>query len=168
MLLLSAILALSLALVHFFSGRLSPLQGTPRSRWLSLAGGVAVAYVFVHLLPDLSEAQRAVEEVSVPLLDYLRHHVYLVALLGLVAFYGLERAAKVARARQRGNSSHDATFWFHIGFFALYNAFIGYLVFHWELADVGGLFFLALTGLQGGDQQDMRPSQVWIVCDVAS
>jgi hypothetical protein len=54
--------ALSLAFVHLFAGKLRFLDGLPRSRWLSLAGGVSVAYVFVHVLPDLSEGQETVEE----------------------------------------------------------------------------------------------------------
>lgn len=35
--------AAGLALVHVFAGRLRFLDGIPRSRWLSIAGGVSVA-----------------------------------------------------------------------------------------------------------------------------
>ncbi|HEY0971100.1 MAG TPA: hypothetical protein VGE02_09050 [Gemmatimonadales bacterium] len=47
-----------LAAVHAAAPAMRFLQGTPRSIWLSIAGGVSVAYVFVHLLPELAEGQR--------------------------------------------------------------------------------------------------------------
>ncbi len=59
-----------------------------------------------------------------------------MALAGLVAFYGLERAAKLSRGRRRGAGADDATgagvFWLHVSSFALYNALIGYLLLHRE------------------------------------
>lgn len=48
--------------MHVLTPTLRFLEGTPRSVWLSLAGGVSVAYVFVHLLPELAEGQRHVAE----------------------------------------------------------------------------------------------------------
>lgn len=45
------IAAAILALIHLFAGKLRFLEGIPRSRWLSLAGGASIAYVFLHLLP---------------------------------------------------------------------------------------------------------------------
>ncbi len=59
-----AVLAL-LAVVHLTAGKMRFLGGTPRSVWLSAAGGISVAYVFVHVLPDLAEAQAAVAETGV-------------------------------------------------------------------------------------------------------
>lgn len=44
-------------LVHLFAGKLRFLDGTPRSRWLSFAGGISVAYVSVHVFPELAETQ---------------------------------------------------------------------------------------------------------------
>jgi hypothetical protein len=45
--------------VHAIGGRLRFLDVIPRSTWLSLAGGISVAYVFVHLLPELAAGPRA-------------------------------------------------------------------------------------------------------------
>src|SRR5829696_9732612 len=89
---IALVLAAGLAGVHLFSGRLQFLGVSPRSRWLSAAGGVSVAYVFVHLLPDLADEQETIREATDENLSFLEYHVYLVALVGLVAFYGLERA----------------------------------------------------------------------------
>jgi hypothetical protein len=87
---LSGIFAIALALVHIFAGKLRFLEATPRSIWLSFASGVSVAYVFVHILPELSKAQQTVTKAVGEALAFLEHHVYLLALLGLAVFYGLE------------------------------------------------------------------------------
>ena len=113
--------ALLFALVHLLGARLDWLRTAPRSIWLSAAGGVSVAYVFVHILPDLAEHQRQVEERGI--LAGLESHVWLIALLGLGMFYGLERLAR-RRTRDTG------IFWVHLGSFALYNFLIGYLLLH--------------------------------------
>nr|MDQ3590772.1 hypothetical protein [Actinomycetota bacterium] len=130
MVLFTALLVAGLAIVHLFSGRIRFLDVLPRSRWLSAAGGISVAYVFVHLLPDLAEEQEAIREVVGGRFNFLEYHVYLVALVGLAAFYGLERAAKTSRQRQRSVGREDSTgakvFWLHTASFALYNALIGY------------------------------------------
>ena len=45
-----------------------------RSRWLSLAGGVSVAYVFVHILPELAKGQDVMVRADLPP-DFLEHRV---------------------------------------------------------------------------------------------
>lgn len=129
--------ALGLALVHLLAGTLRFLDVVPRSRWLSFGSGVSVAYVFVHLLPELAKGQQAVAGAAGRAggaLRFLEHHVYLVALLGMSAFYGLELLARRSRRSERGgNEAGVATpgvFWIHVATFALYNALIGYLLLH--------------------------------------
>ena len=63
--------AVALALVHLFASGLRFLDVVPRSRWLSAAAGISVAYVFVHLLPDLAEAQEAVEQTGEGAFEFL-------------------------------------------------------------------------------------------------
>lgn len=145
LLILSGLLAVCLALVHIFSGKLRFLDVTPRSIWLSGASGVSVAYVFVHILPELSESQETINRVLDEGLAFLEHHVYLIALLGLAVFYGLERAAEVSRQRNRKAGEGDVTssgvFWLHISSFAVYNALIGYLLLHREQPSIQSLLF---------------------------
>ncbi len=121
-----------LVVVYLFSGRLRFLGGTPRSVWLSVGGGVSVAYVFVHLLPELAESQETIAGAVGEELAFLEYHVYLVSLLGLVFFYGLEQSARGSRGRKagRGDSTGQGVFWLHISSFAVYNAIIGYLLLH--------------------------------------
>ena len=133
---LSFFLVVLLAAVHVFAGRLEFLNAVPRSRWLSAAGGVSVAYVFVHILPDLAEEQQTLREAAGEDLSFLEYHVYLVALVGLGVFYGLERAVKASRRRTgiegRPGTAGTGVFWLHISSFTLYNALIGYLLLHRE------------------------------------
>jgi hypothetical protein len=99
---------------------------------------VSVAYVFLHLLPELHEGQHAVEGLGLRAASG-QVEIYLVALLGLAAFYGLERLAATARARSRADGGPDSTdagaFALHIGSFTLYNILIGYLLVHGERRD---------------------------------
>lgn len=146
---LSALFAIGLAIVHLYSGKLRFLDAIPRSRWLSMASGVSVAYVFVHLLPDLSKRQDAIAQTGV--LAFIEHHVYLIALLGLAVFYGLERIVRESRQRQEQSGKQDKAelgiFWLHITSFALYNGLIGYLLLHREEPGIQSLFlfFIAMA-----------------------
>lgn len=150
--------ALLLALVHVFAPAMRFLEGTPRSKWLSIFGGISVAYVFVQLLPELAEAEtqirKAVGDVG---LGVAERHVYLVALAGLATFYGLDRLAKSSREAEAakqpehgGRIAHDTStsprvFWIHINSFAVYNALIGYLLLHREKTTLISLGFYAVA-----------------------
>src|SRR5919112_6008015 len=138
-----------LAIVHLLAGKMRFLNVTPRSVWLSIAGGISVSYVFVHLLPDLAADQRTIREAAGERFTFLEYHVYLVALIGLAAFYGLERAAKTSRQRNQSAGQDDSTeacvFWLHAASFALYNALIGYLLLHREKQGLVSLIFFAIA-----------------------
>ncbi|MDP8970880.1 MAG: hypothetical protein M3N52_10390, partial [Actinomycetota bacterium] len=122
--------AVLLALLHLLANRMTFLDVIPRSRWLSLAGGISVAYVFVHLLPELAEAQETVVATS-GALPFAERHAYLLALAALVVFYGVERlsqrsASDTAQDGDRGTAAPVA--WLSIGSYAAYNALIGYVL----------------------------------------
>lgn len=126
--LLAPLIAAGMAAVHLFGRHLHFLDSVPRSRWLSFSGGVAVAYVFVHVLPEISRVSAHVGEKPLGI-GFLERHVYLVALVGFLAYYGVERTAKGSRA---AGDEGDAVFWTHVGSFALYNVLVGYLLLHRE------------------------------------
>lgn len=132
--------AAALAAVHLFGRRLRFLDVQPRSRWLSAAGGVSVAYVFVHLLPELAAGQATLKSAIRGGLRFIEHHVYLVALTGLVIFYGVERLVRHHRHRLRAQEpASPQVFWLHIASFASYNGLIGYLLVHREDPGPAGL-----------------------------
>lgn len=137
---LTGLIAALFMLVHVFAGRLQ-FRTMPRSVWLSAAGGVSVAYVFVHLLPELAEHQRHFSDQGPDgILPAIETHSYLLALVGLALFYGLERMVRQRRIR-RGAGDEDplGIFWIHLAAFAVYNLLIGYLLVHREDAGLGGL-----------------------------
>ncbi|WP_300974579.1 hypothetical protein [Sphingomonas sp. LHG3406-1] len=130
--------------VHIFGARLTILSGTPRSVWLSGAGGVSVAYVFIHLLPELAEHQETIGAGARAngILGAVESHAYLIALLGLGVFYGVERFAQTRagpRKTEGGGEAPAAVFWTHLAAFAAYNVLIGYLLVHREETDLRGL-----------------------------
>ncbi|MDQ3607487.1 MAG: hypothetical protein M3459_01085 [Actinomycetota bacterium] len=117
-------LAVALAALHLAAPRLRRLPGVPESALGSFAGGISIAYVFVHLLPELAEGNEEIAEAleetveSTALLDLA---IFAVALAGFSVFYGLERLARRAGEREPG-----ALFGVHLGAFALYNVLITY------------------------------------------
>lgn len=121
---LIAAAAFLLAAVHAFGAKLRFIHYVPRSKWLSFAGGVSVAYVFIHLLPEVARSADALSEaVSVEFLG--ESAAWLLALLGLVLFYGAE---VLAREREGREKSEDIVFWFSIGTYAVYNGLVAYLL----------------------------------------
>lgn len=145
----TAICAIALAIIHLLSGQLRFLNAKPRSRWLSFGSGVSVAYVFVHILPELSKAQVTLQSTLNIGIAFLEHHVYLVALLGLAVFYGLERFASKSRQCSqkigKGDVTSSEVFWIHIASFAVYNALIGYLLVHREESGIKSLLFFSFA-----------------------
>lgn len=133
------LVALLFAAIHLAGRRLDFLGGVPRSVWLSAAGGVSVAYVFVHVLPELAAHQREVlarlEGGGIGAL--IETHVYVLALLGLMLFYGLDRMIRLSRSRK--GEYPAGIFWTHLGAFALYNLLVGYLLVHREDQSLAGL-----------------------------
>ena len=53
----SFLAVLALAVLHILCGRFRIIHTDHHNNWLSFAGGVAVAYVFMGLLPILSDWQ---------------------------------------------------------------------------------------------------------------
>ncbi len=163
---------IALAVVHVIAPSLRFLDGTPRSVWLSIAGGVSVAYVFVHLLPELAAGQQHVSRAMRSFsgehrllgLAFAERHVYLIALSGLATFYGLDKLAKRSRGQRppgsEGSKGGDAStgsdldpaasttpavFWIHIVSFSAYNGVIGYLLLHREVPGLASLTFFAVA-----------------------
>ena len=143
--------ALGFSLLHFFSKYMKFAGKIPRSKFLSLAAGVSVAYLFVHLLPELNKYQKVLsKELTNTVFGYIEHHIYLVAMAGLVLFYALEKKAKIVKNQTEPAQSLaevSGVFWVHIGLFFVYNTIIGYLLLNQHFEQVSSLifYFLALA-----------------------
>jgi hypothetical protein len=126
--------ALVLALVYAVGPWLGEHGGAgvwTRRRWVSVAAGVSVAYVFVDVLPELGEHQRALREAAGEGLRFAEQRVYVLALAAFVVLYGLEHMVLASRERRRDTTeagAGDAVYWLHLGGFAAYSALIGYLL----------------------------------------
>lgn len=121
--------ALVFALIFLFAGNVYPLRAvtTDRRALVSFGAGIAAAYVFVHVMPELHSGRQALAEAGSGVLVYEGMAVYLVALLGFIAFYGLDHM----RSRLRESTAPERERWayrLHLGGFAAYVALVGYLL----------------------------------------
>ena len=145
------ILAIALAIVHGFATRLPLFSLIPRFRWTSFAGGVSLSYVFLEIFPELSHTQEELQHSDIILVQYLENHAYILALIGLLVFYGLDLLAFRVKSHQQSTSTiednNSAFFWIHLSGFALLNIILGYLLQdlseHSLLACI--LFFLSIA-----------------------
>ena len=128
------VLTTVLAVLHLLAPRIRRLPLVPEAATGSFAGGLAVSYVFLHLLPELAEGNVAIGEAlddvveATPLLELA---IFGVALFGFTAFYGLERLADTRREPSfekaaRGQRHAAPVYGLHLGSFLVYNALITY------------------------------------------
>lgn len=130
-------------IIHLLSKYLS-FHSFSLRKFLSFSGGIAVAYVFIHLLPSVAHAQHeVVEAFGWETGVRAQYFIYIVALAGLSVFYALDRMVYKAWARLDIKDPDDiesTVFWLHIGFFTLYNAMIGYIVASHGFHDLKAFF----------------------------
>lgn len=130
---LTLLVTLMFAGIHLLGPRMDFLRTAPRRMWLSAAGGISIAYVFVHILPELAHHQENFDNGGpFGLLDGSERHVYFMALLGLTCFYGLELAVRASARREATRHGVERIsapiFWLQLGSFACFNLIIGYLL----------------------------------------
>jgi hypothetical protein len=105
--------------VFLFGERVRPVRrliGDHRSI-VSFGAGMSSAYVFVHVMPELSVARHSFAETTPLLLWFKGMVVYFVALIGFLLFYALDHLRKSGRE-----------FDLHQSGFAAYVALAGYLL----------------------------------------
>ena len=126
-LMVSAVFAALLMLVHLAAPRLRNLSLIAHSGFTSFSGGFASAFVFLHMLPGLVENKEAIGAVLA--LRFSESHfvdtsVFLLALAGFIIFFGLRRWCR----QDPGRRFHDSrrTFDVSIVSFSIYNAVIAF------------------------------------------
>ena len=101
MVMLSLIVALCWTVPFMLGGHLRLGASPSRRAWLSAAGGTAIAYVFVDLLPEMQRMQGIFSEASAGRpFPFPHYRVYSSALIGFVFFYALENLAVRTRPAQ--------------------------------------------------------------------
>lgn len=162
--------------VHLLVGRLTILDREPHdANWHSFAGGVAIGYAFESLLPKLAKQQQYLEaSTDGGLLGFLEHHVYLVAVAGLVLYFGLSRAAvyldSLSIDRSRLVTLRRALAYTDVAGAAAYFMLVAYLVSELDLliplvlfALVMALHFLGLDhGFRRRYRKDYDPRIRWL------
>jgi len=93
----SWIKALTICVLHYFAPQIRPHLRKYEPYVNSFAGGMAVTYIFGHLLPEIDEGHEVVGEL-----------IYLLILLGFVVYYGLERRLRLSQQKQVGNHELSA------------------------------------------------------------
>jgi hypothetical protein len=119
-------------IVPFALGGRFRLGASPSRRaWLSAAGGTAIAYVFVDLLPEMQRMQETFSTAAAGrAFPFPHYRVYTAALAGFVLFYTLENMAAATRPEPSEQAEQDRplVYWLHIGGFAVYCGLMGYLL----------------------------------------
>jgi hypothetical protein len=93
----------------------------------SLGAGMSIAYVFVHMMPELQATRHAFVASSPMELPYEGMGVYFLALVGFLAFYGLDYVRASLHETTAG-ARGGPCFRLHVGGFAAYVFMMGYLL----------------------------------------
>jgi len=138
---------LALAFIHAAAGTTTTLHLRWRTRVLSAAAGVSVAYVFLDQLPSLARGQQLIDASG--LLSGLESHVFILSLLGFTVAFWVETAARRSREDRRSVGGADQTgdgpFRLAVASFLIYNAAIGYAVAHPADEAIAPLWLFALA-----------------------
>ena len=124
--------AILLSIVLLLTGRLKFLD-RPGNGFLDVASGIAIAYVFVDILPHLAGKQRRLSGViESGMWQYLEHHVYLIALAGFCLYLGIELSLNRGRekpGRDAGSMNGEQFLvWLVALSIWLYSFFMGYFL----------------------------------------
>ncbi|MDN7246232.1 hypothetical protein [Planococcus shenhongbingii] len=119
--------------VHIFTDAIKYLEKRMTNRLVSLVSGGSIAYVFLHLVPELTHYQEVAHEARLlPWLENVDYVTYVAALLGIAVFYGInqmsEKSERENRRMRNLTRPSKQVFVLEISAFALYNGLIGYLL----------------------------------------
>ena len=138
-------ITLAATLLLMFAHLLSPwiARHLPQKgkNFVSFAGGVSVAYVFLDMLPNLVEYNKPIGEFLIGndwLTPFTELSIYIVALVGFLIYYGLDLVAERYQVQR-----HDAriVYRLHLLMFCLYNVLITHTM---SLRALSGLTYVGL------------------------
>lgn len=124
---------LVLCAVHLTVERWRFLDGAHGPVWLSVAAGTALAYVFTYLLPKLAIVQQEIAAFHGPLSGFLRQQAYLLALIGLLTLFAVDRAA--ARTPRETRLEWTRGLLLQSVIYGIYSVQLGYLLANFRQPD---------------------------------
>lgn len=130
---LSLAFIIGFMLIHIFTNYIKFLDRKPKDRLMSFVSGGSIAYVFLHLVPELTHYQEVAEEAQLPgWLENLDFVTYLATLAGIAFFYGISQLNEKSQAKNEKEKNltrpSKPVFALDIVSFSLYNMLIGYLL----------------------------------------
>ena len=128
---LSLVVALCWVLPFAFGGRVQLGGSRSRRAWLSAAGGSAIAYVFIDLLPEMQHMQERFSTAAAGrAFPFPHYRVYTSALAGFLLFYALEHIVAASRPSAEGQEREEGTavYWLQVTGFAVYCGLMAYLL----------------------------------------
>ena len=109
------------ACVHLLAEKTRVLDSLVHGRFLSTGSGVAIAYVFIDLLPKLEKNHALLKTSWIGGIPYFEKHVYVLALLGFLLFYTVDRSGQMVKNR-------TTFFYISLSSYTLFNFLMGYAV----------------------------------------
>ena len=89
---------LIIASSHWYAVVLASQSDLQQQRWASLGGGAGLAYVFVHLLPELasggSELSETIEIIPYAPINLVEALLFFVTLLGVLVVFSIDILAQ--------------------------------------------------------------------------
>lgn len=92
------------------------LQG----KFLSMGGGVAIAYVFIDLLPNLCKSDVIIQQAFIGIFPFVERHAYIMALSGFLLFFAVDRL--------NDTSWRQSSYILSITSYAIFNFLVAYAV----------------------------------------
>ena len=123
-----------LALVHILCGKDNWWRVFEAHGWVSFSAGASVAYVFIHVFPEISILQQQLS--GIPTHEYNGHFfnqpLYITALAGICLPYLLDtlELSYIERDKKCHTHVHQGIFGIRKFLYILYNMMLAYMIVH--------------------------------------
>ncbi|PYZ91690.1 hypothetical protein CR194_18870 [Salipaludibacillus keqinensis] len=131
-------------IIQVFANHIIRSSSLGKIKWMSLAGGIAVSYIFVYILPSLHHEQDDFGDTALELA--MESELYFFGLIGIVVFYTLSKLAERHRYRS-GATIEDSFFFIQTSLFFIYNMLISYIMFAADQTTEQVIFYGVAVGL---------------------
>ena len=138
---IALVATLCLMLSHILSPWITKQLPRQGKAFISFAGGVSVAYVFLDMLPNLVEYNKPIGEFLLKnqwLTPFTELSIYLVALFGFLIYYGFDLFAE---RYQKATNDNRVIYLLHLVMFGIYNVLITYTM---SLRALSGITYTVL------------------------
>ncbi|PRO65994.1 hypothetical protein C6I21_06740 [Alkalicoccus urumqiensis] len=131
-------------IIQVFASRVISSSSIGKVKWMSFAGGIAVSYIFVYILPSLHHEQQEFGDSAMELA--MESELYVLGLVGIILFFVINRLAERHR-HAKGNTIEDRFFFVQSLLFFSYNALLSYILFAGDQNLAQLLFYGMAAGL---------------------